>query len=162
MEFMASEAEDRSFVEFRRKVRSSELLSAAIEKPLSSIRFTGRLTSKIAEFPPPIRKPRVVVVAVNSVDEIEACCRFCRSAGTRRSPNTATASDATRHTARNTSTPLGGADRDLRRRGERMTAAAIATLAAQMDAREAEFDLWPWDDGANADLWMYRHPHARR
>jgi hypothetical protein len=28
---------------------------------------------KMAEFPPPMRKPRVVVVAVNSVDEIEAC-----------------------------------------------------------------------------------------
>ena len=28
---------------------------------------------KMAELPPPLRKPRVVVVAVNSVDEIEAC-----------------------------------------------------------------------------------------
>jgi hypothetical protein len=80
MEFMASEAEERSFVEFRRKVRSSELLSAAIEKLLSSIRFTGRLTSKMAEFPPPMRKPRVVV-AVNSVDEIEACCRCVGECG---------------------------------------------------------------------------------
>jgi hypothetical protein len=81
MEFMASEAEERSFVEFRRKVRSSELLSAAMEKLLSSIRFTGRLTSKMAEFPPPMRKQRVVVVAVNSVDEIEACCRCVGECG---------------------------------------------------------------------------------
>jgi hypothetical protein len=29
--------------------------------------------AEMAEFPPPMRKPRVVVVAVNSVDEIEAC-----------------------------------------------------------------------------------------
>jgi hypothetical protein len=44
MEFIPSEAEDRSFVEFRRKVRSSELLSATMEKLLSSIRFTGRVS----------------------------------------------------------------------------------------------------------------------
>jgi len=44
MEFMASEAEERSFVEFPRKVRSSELLFAAMEKLLSSIRFTGRVS----------------------------------------------------------------------------------------------------------------------
>jgi len=37
-----------------------------------------------------------------------------------------------------------------------MTAAAIATLEAQVDPREPEFDPWPWDDGANPDLWMYR------
>jgi hypothetical protein len=37
-----------------------------------------------------------------------------------------------------------------------MTAAAIATLAAQVDSRETEFEPWPWDDGANPDLWMYR------
>jgi hypothetical protein len=35
-----------------------------------------------------------------------------------------------------------------------MTAAAIATLAAQVDPRESDFDPWPWDDGANPDLWM--------
>jgi hypothetical protein len=34
MEFIVSEAEDRSFVEFRRKVRFSELLSAAIGETL--------------------------------------------------------------------------------------------------------------------------------
>jgi len=44
MEFMLSEAEERNFGEFRRKVRSSELLSAAMEKLLSSIRFTGRVS----------------------------------------------------------------------------------------------------------------------
>ena len=44
MEFMPSEAEERNFGEFRRKVRSSELLSAAMEKLLSSIRFTGRVS----------------------------------------------------------------------------------------------------------------------
>jgi hypothetical protein len=44
MEFIPSEAEERSFGEFRRKVRSSELLSAAMEKLLSSIRFTGRVS----------------------------------------------------------------------------------------------------------------------
>ena len=43
MGFMLSEAEERNFGEFRRKVRSSELLSAAMEKLLSSIRFTGRV-----------------------------------------------------------------------------------------------------------------------
>jgi len=44
MEFAVSEAEERNFGEFRRKVRSSELLSAAMEKLLSSIRFTGRVS----------------------------------------------------------------------------------------------------------------------
>jgi hypothetical protein len=44
MEFIVSEAEERNFGEFRRKVRSSELLSAAMEKLLSSIRFTGRVS----------------------------------------------------------------------------------------------------------------------
>lgn len=44
MDSVTSEAEERSFVEFRRKVRSSELLSAAMEKLLSSIRFTGRVS----------------------------------------------------------------------------------------------------------------------
>jgi hypothetical protein len=44
MEFIPSEAEEKNFGEFRRKVRSSELLSAAMEKLLSSIRFTGRVS----------------------------------------------------------------------------------------------------------------------
>jgi hypothetical protein len=36
--------EDRSFAEFRRKVRHNELLQAAIEKLLRSFRFSGRLS----------------------------------------------------------------------------------------------------------------------
>ena len=44
MEFMASEAEDRSFVEFRRKVREAEVLSASMEKLLRSIGFNGRVS----------------------------------------------------------------------------------------------------------------------
>jgi len=35
--------EERNFVEFRRKVRSAEVLSAAIERLLRGLRFTGRL-----------------------------------------------------------------------------------------------------------------------
>jgi DNA-directed RNA polymerase specialized sigma24 family protein len=38
-----------------------------------------------------------------------------------------------------------------------MTAATVATLAAQMDPSDINFsEEWPWSDGANADLWMYR------
>lgn len=37
-------AEDRTFVEFRRKVRESELLSSALERMLWNLRFTGRLS----------------------------------------------------------------------------------------------------------------------
>ena len=36
--------EDRSFAEFRRKVRHNEILQAAIEKLLRSLRFSGRLS----------------------------------------------------------------------------------------------------------------------
>ncbi len=36
--------EERSFVELRRKVRSAEILSAAVERLLRTLRFTGRLT----------------------------------------------------------------------------------------------------------------------
>jgi hypothetical protein len=43
MEFELSLEEERSFGEFRRKVRSSELLSASMEKLLSAIHFTGRV-----------------------------------------------------------------------------------------------------------------------
>jgi len=35
--------EDKSFAEFRRKIREAELLSAATEKLLRSLRFSGRL-----------------------------------------------------------------------------------------------------------------------
>ena len=44
MEFIASEREERNFVEFRRKVRSAEVLSAAMERLLSSLHFTGRVS----------------------------------------------------------------------------------------------------------------------
>jgi len=36
--------EERQFSEFRRKVRESELLSAALERLLMALRFTGRLS----------------------------------------------------------------------------------------------------------------------
>ena len=36
--------EERNFVEFRRKVRSSEVLSAAVERLLVALHFTGRLS----------------------------------------------------------------------------------------------------------------------
>ncbi len=36
--------EERSFVEFRRKVRSAEVLSAAMERLLRSLHFTGKLS----------------------------------------------------------------------------------------------------------------------
>ena len=39
MEFIASESEERNFVDFRRKVRS-----AAMERLLSSLHFTGRVS----------------------------------------------------------------------------------------------------------------------
>jgi hypothetical protein len=36
--------EEREFVEFRRKVRSAEILSAAMERLLRVLRFTGRVS----------------------------------------------------------------------------------------------------------------------
>ena len=36
--------EEKNFVEFRRKVRSAEVLSAAVERLLLSFHFTGRVT----------------------------------------------------------------------------------------------------------------------
>jgi hypothetical protein len=36
--------EERNFVEFRRKVRSAEILSAAMERLLQSLHFTGRVS----------------------------------------------------------------------------------------------------------------------
>lgn len=36
--------DERSFVEFRRKVRSAEVLSAAMERLLRALRFTGRVS----------------------------------------------------------------------------------------------------------------------
>ena len=38
------ENEGNSFVEFRRKVRSAEVLSAAMEQLLKSLQFTGRVS----------------------------------------------------------------------------------------------------------------------
>jgi hypothetical protein len=40
----APSVDDCSFAEFRRKMRESELLSAAMEKLLRSLRFSGRLS----------------------------------------------------------------------------------------------------------------------
>ena len=37
-------AGERQFLEFRRKVRDSEMLSAATERLLLALRFTGRLS----------------------------------------------------------------------------------------------------------------------
>jgi len=39
-----SESEEASFVEFRRKVRSAEVLSPAVERLLRSLHFTGRVS----------------------------------------------------------------------------------------------------------------------
>ncbi len=36
--------EDKSFAEFRRKIRHADVLSAATEKLLRSLRFSGRLS----------------------------------------------------------------------------------------------------------------------
>jgi hypothetical protein len=36
--------EEKDFVEFRRKVRSAEVLSAAMERLLWALRFTGRVS----------------------------------------------------------------------------------------------------------------------
>ena len=44
MEVASNENEERNFVEFRRKVRSAEVLSAAMEQLLQSLHFTGRVS----------------------------------------------------------------------------------------------------------------------
>jgi hypothetical protein len=44
MDFIDSVVEERTFGEFRRKVRSAEVLSATMEKLLSAIHFTGRVS----------------------------------------------------------------------------------------------------------------------
>ena len=44
IEVPSQENEERSFGEFRRKVRSAEVLSAAMQRLLQSIRFNGRLS----------------------------------------------------------------------------------------------------------------------
>ena len=40
----SSTTEDKNFAEFRSKVRRAEVLSAAVEKLLRSLRFSGRLS----------------------------------------------------------------------------------------------------------------------
>jgi hypothetical protein len=44
IEIQSSENEERSFGEFRRKVRAAELLSAAMQRLLQTIHFNGRLS----------------------------------------------------------------------------------------------------------------------
>jgi hypothetical protein len=39
-----TESEENSFVEFRRKVRSAEMLSSAMERLLRQLQFTGRIS----------------------------------------------------------------------------------------------------------------------
>jgi hypothetical protein len=51
MQVVPTSEEERGFGEFRRKVRDSELLSASLQKLLSSIHFTGRVSVVGAEWP---------------------------------------------------------------------------------------------------------------
>jgi hypothetical protein len=44
MEVQSYENEEASFGEFRRKVRSAEMLSAAVQRLLQAIHFSGRLS----------------------------------------------------------------------------------------------------------------------
>ena len=44
IEVQSHEDEERSFGEFRRKVRAAEVLSAAMQRLLQSIHFNGRLS----------------------------------------------------------------------------------------------------------------------
>jgi hypothetical protein len=39
-----TESDEKAFVEFRRKVRSAEVLSAAVEQLLRALQFTGKLS----------------------------------------------------------------------------------------------------------------------
>jgi hypothetical protein len=43
MEVQSHETEERSFGEFRRKVRTAEVLSAAMQRLLQTIHFNGRV-----------------------------------------------------------------------------------------------------------------------
>jgi hypothetical protein len=43
IEAQSHENEERNFGEFRRKVRAAEVLSAAVQRLLQTIQFTGRL-----------------------------------------------------------------------------------------------------------------------
>jgi hypothetical protein len=44
MSDMERSSEEKSFVEFRRKVRAAEVLSAAMETLLKSLQFSGRVS----------------------------------------------------------------------------------------------------------------------
>jgi hypothetical protein len=44
IETASYENEERSFGEFRRKVRAADVLSAAIQRLLQTVRFNGRLS----------------------------------------------------------------------------------------------------------------------
>ncbi|MFI5101741.1 MAG: hypothetical protein ACHP9V_00065 [Terriglobales bacterium] len=44
IEVQSHESEERTFGEFRRKVRSAEVLSAAMQRLLQAIHFNGRLS----------------------------------------------------------------------------------------------------------------------
>ncbi|HTZ97011.1 MAG TPA: hypothetical protein VMB18_11475 [Terriglobales bacterium] len=44
IEKLEEEREGKSFAEFRRKVRAAEVLSAAIEQLLRTLRFSGRIS----------------------------------------------------------------------------------------------------------------------
>lgn len=41
---MNDHSDERAFVEFRRKMRTAEILSAAMEQILRSLRFTGKIS----------------------------------------------------------------------------------------------------------------------
>jgi hypothetical protein len=41
---LQGEVEEKGFVEFRRKVRAAEVLSAAMERLLTQIQFSGRVS----------------------------------------------------------------------------------------------------------------------
>ena len=44
MSSVENQNEEKNFVEFRRKVRSAEVLSASLERLLRELRFTGRVS----------------------------------------------------------------------------------------------------------------------
>jgi len=44
MSDLQNHLDEKAFVEFRRKVRSAEILSAAMEQILRSLRFTGKIS----------------------------------------------------------------------------------------------------------------------
>ena len=44
MNVSPTETEEKTFVEFRRKVRDADVLSAAVERQLGLLHFTGRVS----------------------------------------------------------------------------------------------------------------------